>query len=305
MQNADHQPAERPDPSTYIGGSDAPVLMGYGYGGKSATDLWMEMTGKKEMPVVDNEPARWGLLLEPFVGNEFASKMQVELAPGVFTQHSEFQWVGGHPDYTFLSSQSNRNRNLECKTSMARNYKDGLPMGTYWQCQHYNFINGAEGCDVYVACLDTREFMHYRVEANLDDFQNMLSVYDEFWYYVKADKPPPAKTAHDLEIFHTEPNNVSVEANARQLQWVNDLEEIRLKLKPLEEHKKLLEEQIKFSMGDAQTLVIDDQTTCTWKPVSSSRFDAKAFQRAHPELHQQFKTQTTSRRFSINHSKRK
>jgi predicted phage-related endonuclease len=302
MQNIDHQPSERPDPSTYIGGSDAPVLMGYGYGGKSATDLWMEMTGKKEMPVVDNEPARWGLMLEPFVGNEFASKMQVELEPGVFTQHSEFQWVGGHPDYTFTSSQSGRNRNLECKTSMARNYKDGLPMGTYWQCQHYNFITGAEGCDVYVACLDTREFMHYRVEANLDDFQNMMGVYDEFWYYVQADKPPPAKSSHDLEIFHTEPNELVADATPKQCQMVADLEEIKIQLKPLEEKKKLLEESLKFSMGENQKLNLGNATV-TWKPVTTKRFDSKAFQRANPALYDQFKSESISRRFSITHKK--
>jgi predicted phage-related endonuclease len=303
----------RPDPSTYIGGSDAPILMGCGYGGKSKLDLWMEFSGLAETPVVDNEPARWGLLLEPFVAEEFARQQsafyghKVDLKQGVFKTHPEFSFIGGHPDFEFQQPASFpiKRRILECKTSMSRNYSGGLPLGVYWQCQHYNFVTESSGCDVFIALLDTREFQHYKVESNLDDFEKMKATYEDFWQHVRSGKPPTPETAHDLEVLYQEPNDLVIDATPRQMQMVQRLEELKLVLKPLEEERKALEEDLKFSMGETQKLIIDDRTSCTWKPIKSSRFDAKAFQRAYPELHEQFKTQTTFRRFSINHSKRK
>ena len=68
-----------------------------------------------------------------------------------------------------------------------------------------------------------------------------------------------------------------------------DLKGLKDQLSELEERKTALEEKIKVAFGDAEAISYGGQTLATWKaPKPSNKFDAKAFQAAHPDLAREF-----------------
>lgn len=74
------------------------------------------------------------------------------------------------------------------------------------------------------------------------------------------------------------------------------------------ENKRLIEEltaendslkaAIIAIMGDRET-VTEGAAKASYKPVTSSRFDSKGFQKAHPALFDQFSRETSYRRFLV------
>lgn len=79
---------------------------------------------------------------------------------------------------------------------------------------------------------------------------------------------------------------------------LNEYESIASQIAMLEEQRTALADKIKRHMGDAEELQIDDKII-RYKPVTSNRFDTKAFQSAYTALYQQFCRASTSRRFTV------
>ena len=74
----------------------------------------------------------------------------------------------------------------------------------------------------------------------------------------------------------------------------NDLKQVKKELSALDERKEELEGRIKVCFGDAEAISYGGQTLATWKSnKDSEKFDAKAFQAAHPDLAREF-TKTVS-----------
>ena len=80
---------------------------------------------------------------------------------------------------------------------------------------------------------------------------------------------------------------------------VKELMELRRMKEELDAEITQLEDQIKQSMGNEETLIAG-AFKVTWKTISSSRIDTTAFKKALPEIASRFMKQTTTRRFQIN-----
>ena len=86
------------------------------------------------------------------------------------------------------------------------------------------------------------------------------------------------------------------------------INEIEMKVKELRQLQALIDEAeaeadairdtIKGYMGDAEELRAGEYRI-TWKPVSSSRFDTKAFKADHADLYGKYTKTTTTRRFCV------
>ncbi len=74
--------------------------------------------------------------------------------------------------------------------------------------------------------------------------------------------------------------------------------QITEQLATLEKQREAVAEKIKRHMGEQQELQVDD-TVIRYKPVTSSRFDSKAFAVAYESLYRQFCKAVTTRRFKI------
>ncbi|MBQ3702582.1 MAG: hypothetical protein II885_07485 [Oscillospiraceae bacterium] len=89
-------------------------------------------------------------------------------------------------------------------------------------------------------------------------------------------------------------SNIELNAVARNLM------EVRTMIKELEAEAEALTDQIKGVMVDrGEEVLTGDSWTASWKNVSSSRFDSKAFKADHADLYSAYSKQTTTCRFVL------
>lgn len=79
-----------------------------------------------------------------------------------------------------------------------------------------------------------------------------------------------------------------------------DLIELRAMIKELEQEAESLTDTLKAAMIDrGQEVLEGDGWRCSWKNVTSSRFDSKAFRADHSDLYSLYSKATTTTRFLI------
>lgn len=79
---------------------------------------------------------------------------------------------------------------------------------------------------------------------------------------------------------------------------LDEYTELTQQIAALEARKQAVADRIKDAMGDAGEVKCGDYTA-RYKAVTSSRFDAKAFQRVHGKLYTVFCRPQTVRRFTV------
>ena len=79
----------------------------------------------------------------------------------------------------------------------------------------------------------------------------------------------------------------------------HELKELERMQEELTAEMEAIKDEIKAAMGDQET-VTAGAYKITWKPVTTSRLDAKALKAALPDVAARFTTSTTSRRFCVN-----
>lgn len=81
---------------------------------------------------------------------------------------------------------------------------------------------------------------------------------------------------------------------------VRSLMEVRAMIKELEAEAEALTDQIKGAMIDlGEETIAGDGWKASWKNVTSSRFDSKAFKADHADLYGLYSKPTTTTRFTI------
>ena len=88
-------------------------------------------------------------------------------------------------------------------------------------------------------------------------------------------------------------SNPNMEARIKELQELKHMRE------ELEAEINAIEDEIKQTMGEEETLFAG-AFKVSWKTFTSSRLDSTALKKALPEIAAQFTKQTTARRFSVN-----
>jgi len=79
-----------------------------------------------------------------------------------------------------------------------------------------------------------------------------------------------------------------------------DLMSVRQMIEQLQAEAEALTDKLKSAMIDQGTEVLQgDGWKASWKNVSSSRFDSKAFKADHADLYGQYSRQTTTTRFVL------
>ena len=81
---------------------------------------------------------------------------------------------------------------------------------------------------------------------------------------------------------------------------VQELKELKMMAKELEEEISTTEDEIKAEMTARDTSeIMLDMFKISWKEVVSNRFDSKAFKATHAELYSQYTKPVTTKRFSV------
>lgn len=87
-------------------------------------------------------------------------------------------------------------------------------------------------------------------------------------------------------------SNPNMEARIKELQELKHLRE------ELDEEIAAIEDEIKQTMGEEETLFAG-AFKVIWKTATSSRFDSSRFKKDHAELAAAYTKQTTVRRFTV------
>ena len=274
-----------------IGGSDIAPMLGLSKW-RSAYQLYLDKRG--ELPEQDDSEAMyWGRELEPVIRNRY------EMETGYTVTQED---IITDPVYPFMlaniDGRIDKNRILEIKTARTG---DGwgevnsaeIPLAYSLQCQWYLGRTGAAVCDVAVL-IGGSDFRLYQIKEDIDLQRMLETAAIEFWDRVTHGEPPDVVTYEDAtERYGRASAAGDVWATEEVFDAWQELKEVRLDIKHYEEKEEQLKAQLcKFMADNYDTIVDPDgKPIATWKLAKgTSRFDSKAFEKAHPDLYNQFKT---------------
>lgn len=191
---------------------------------------------------------------------------------------------------------------LECKTTQKNIDEDDIPKHWFVQCQYQFGVAGIKGGSL--AWLTQGRNFGYKDLAFVPDFFAWLvEEVDKFWIdNIQGKQEPTAANVQDILLkYNRHTDGKIVEVNDEIFAAYQDLKEVKDELSAIEKQKASLEEKIKMCFGDAEAISYGGQTLATWKaPKPSSKFDAKAFTAAHPDLEKEFTIPTQgARRFLL------
>jgi putative phage-type endonuclease len=209
------------------------------------------------------------------------------------------------PDRTFWLGESRSPSDkgiLECKTTQMSIDGDDLPK--HWFCQVMYQLGVAGYTQGSIAWLCSgREFGYKNLDFVPDFYGWLIEEVERFWVdNVQGHKEPEPTNVSDILLkFNRHTDGKIVETSEEIFEVYQNLKEVRRELDAIEARKTELEDKIKLAFGDAEGLSFGGQTIATWKaPKPSSKFDAKAFQAAHPDLTREFTVPTQgARRFLL------
>lgn len=283
-----------------IGGSDAGAVCGFNpY--RTAIEVYQDKTGK-EIGELDNEAMRQGREFEDYVARRFteATGKKVRRANAMYYDE----------DHPFMLADVDRmvvgeNAGLECKTAspyLADKWEDGkIPMHYQLQCFHYMSVMNTDAW--YIAVLIYgREFKFYRIERDEEIIADLIRMEQDFWenHVEKGMLPNPdgSKLADSViaEYFkQSAPVTVPLAGFDEKLKRRQELMEV---INRMDTEKKQIEQELKLYMGEAE-LAENDRYQVSWKAFCSSRLDVERLKAEKPEIYEEFKKETTARRFTV------
>ena len=194
------------------------------------------------------------------------------------------------PDRTYwLAGMTHNNTNkgiLECKTTQKSIDADNLPKHWFCQVQYQLGVAGLQQGSLAWLC-SGREF-GYKDLAFVPDFYGWLvEEAEKFWKdNVEGRQEPSAVSVQDVLLkYNRHTDGKVLEVGDDIFTAYQDLKDVRKQIDALEERKETLEGRIKLAFGDAEAISYGGDTLATWKaPKPSRKFDAKAYQKDHPDL---------------------
>lgn len=283
-----------------IGGSDAGAICGLNpY--RTAIQVYQDKVSDV-CEDIDNEAMRQGREFEDYVARRFmeATGKKVRRANAMFRSK----------DHPFMLADVDRmivgeNAGLECKTAspyMAEKWKDGkIPLSYQIQCHHYMAVCGADAW--YIAVLIYgREFKYYRIERDEELIADLIRVEQDFWENNVQKRVMPAPDGSKVaDSVIAEYYKDSVAESIRLTGFDEKLrrrQELVEVIGRMETEKNQIEQEVKMYMGTAE-VAENEQYRVSWKSVSSTRIDEKRLKAELPQVYEQYKRMSSSRRFSI------
>ncbi len=295
-----------------IGGSEIAAIVGL-----SQYRTPMQVWESKVNPVQDEEtsqPAYWGTVLEDVVAKEYA------LRTGRKVQRLTKQMM--HPDFSFAIANIDRavinpeisgnvrwkdgrlttDRILECKTAngfMAKQWgeagTDSVPDAYLIQCQWYMGVTGASICDLAVL-IGGQDFRIYTILRDDDLINDLLIQGEAFWELVQSrTEPDPVNYPEAVKKWSKSDPSLSVQADDLLVDDLEQIQSIKAQVKELEAQEDALKARVLLALESAETLLYQGVKVATCKTQTRTSFDAKAFEKDHPELYAQYKKTSSTR----------
>jgi len=283
-----------------IGGSDAAAIVGLN-NYSSPIRVWADKTGRLSAKET-SEAMRQGTDLEEYVAKRFceATGKKVRRSNAIY-YNDEYPFAHANVDRLIDGEDAG----LECKTTSALSLKSfaggEYPDRYYVQCQHYMAVTGRTKWYLAVLVLG-RDFKIFEIARDEDEINALMDAEVDFWQHViKDEMPDVSENDDDADVLATlmpEDNGETVELFGRG-SMLDELDELKARIKELENRKAEIENTIKKDMGEASEGFCRDWRV-TWKTSERKTLDAKALKAALPELDlEPFYKVSKSRRFTV------
>lgn len=276
-----------------IGGSAASDIVGVGY--LTPYERWQlyidpEKREEHAAQLEKSAPVYWGTALEPVIAEWASAQLGYALQPCNTTlQHPAHAWMVAHPDRLVVG----RKEGVEIKARsafMARQYGDegdanDVLESEIIQCQHYMAVTGYPIWHLAVL-LGGQDARLFHVERDQGVIDALIEVESSFWAAVQDRLPPRPKTAREAQqLYPTSVAGKAAIAPQSVLDAVQELKNIKSKLKELEGYEARLQDIIKPAFEDAEVLEYEGRVIATWKSsAGSQKFNVEAFKERHPTL---------------------
>ncbi|MFW2037478.1 YqaJ viral recombinase family protein [Acinetobacter ursingii] len=301
-----------------IGGSDVAAILGFSpY--KSPYQLWLDKTGRSERKESQNESAHFGNLLEDVVAKEFSRRAGVKVQR-VTQQLSlpDHPWALGNIDRAVINPEIAGNvrfkegalttdQLLECKTASEYMSKlfgeegsDQIPDYYLTQCLWYLMITGCQVIHLAVL-IGGNKFRMYRIERDEELIQSIFNQVKAFWFnHVIADVPPDPTCFDD--VLHRWSNHVvgkQVEADFEHIKLAEELITVQGRQKADKAREDEIKLKIVSTMQDAEMMISQGKSICTYKEQSSTRIDSTLLKKEEPDLFEKYSKTSSTRVFRI------
>jgi predicted phage-related endonuclease len=264
-----------------LGGSDIPVLLGYGYGGKTAYDLWLEKTSKLEPEPETEEQAR-GTDLEPGIVNFAERTLATPLTRNVTLVCPQLPILAVNLDALAGKIPAP----VEAKSAANPEGWDESGPPERVMAQVMSQILCVANAEIgYAAVILPYLKMELKtVERNADLCDVILETASEFWeHHVKADIPPE----------HVAPTQDIVKRMRRQIgktiTFTSD--ELLLARQAAKRHLDRAElmfegadAMLKAKLGDAEIGMFPGAGTVTYFEQRQERIDSKRLRAEQPAI---------------------
>lgn len=297
---------------TGIGGSEIAAIVGL-----SQYRTPMQVWESKVNPVQDEEtsqPAYWGTVLEDVVAKEYAlrtgNKVQ-RLTKQM--RHPDFEFAIANIDRAIINPDISGNvrwkdgklttdRILECKTAngfMAKQWgeagTDSVPDAYLIQCQWYMGVTGASACDLAVL-IGGQDFRIYTILRDDDLINDLLIQGAAFWELVQSrTEPDPVNYPEAVKKWANSDPSLSVQADESLIDAIDDLQTVKAKIKDLEAQEDAIKARVLLTLKSAEMLMYQGIKVATCKTQTRTSFDAKTFEKDHPDLYAQYKKTSSTR----------
>ena len=282
-----------------IGGSDAAAILGLSPW-SSAYNLWQDKTNQAP-DVIETDAMRRGTETEPKIREAFAAiTNRVVVDTGRSYHHPEIPWMLANLDGLVLDDFTGEPvAILEIKNSHNRfAWNDGVPAYYVAQVQHYMAVVNIDLAYVCVL-IDDVEFRIFEIPADAEYQANLIEAEGRFWDLIQTGQRPEvdgSESTHEmLRKTWSAIEGASVELAPEVVTILKRRAEVVAEIKAAEDEKRTLESTIMTLLQDAEAGTIDGQSVVTWKEQTARRLDSKALAAAHPDLVEEFKTESTTR----------
>lgn len=300
MSNIVIRPKDRAEWLEYrkdgIGSSEVATILGLNPW-ETQYQLWRRKKGL-DAPKDETFAMKAGHYLEDAVSQFWADetgRVVIKSSAGDWLyKNTEKGFLQASPDRTFWipgMPKNNDNKGiLECKTTQMSIDADDLPK--HWFCQVQYQLGVAELQQGSLAWLCSGREFGYKDIAFVPDFYGwMIEEIERFWVdNIIGNVEPAATNVQDVLLkYNRHTDGKVIEVDDEIFKAYTKLKEVRKELAAVENQKDELEAKIKMGFGDAEAISYGGATLATWKAAKdSTRFDAKAFQAAHPDLAREF-----------------
>ena len=273
-----------------VGGSEVAAIMGLSPW-KTATQLWLEKTGRIEPADLSEKPyVAFGTIMEPVIGDWYREKFPDRTVRRVNAICKSLirPWAQASLDYEVRDGSVWGV--LEIKTARtAADWQDGVPAYYLTQIMHYMQVTNRPFADVAVFFRDTCEFKCFRVDYDKEDGDAVKAAVDDFWLNYVIPKVMPQVVGTAGEAAALTDYYGKGDGEFKQL-FDSDVDEAIAAYQDAAEREKQAHAdkteaatKLIAAIGDAKG-IITDVAKVTWVRSEREVLDQKALKEHAPEV---------------------